>query len=417
LPRTIVRAADWIASHRRAIELIALGAAAAAILLLLTQVSGAIPGFGYDGQYYARMLRDGFATGTPDTRLRPLIVLINRAADAWIFDDHLTTFRAMNNVYAFGLAVLLADLCRRYGATRAATATLIVNLFLCISVSKMYAFYPTLIDLGAYMFLTLAVSAVVGGGRAVSAAACVLAVLSREFGVIAPLFGIVRDLRLRRAPWVIAATYLPALIAFGAVRTFAASFTPSGEPVPAVLAVDTLITGLLGNLRWWSDPVYAALWVYFALTVFGGVSLFFVTTSAPWRMLRREPEWLAIIVPVGAITVVGYLDMWRYLAYVLPAVPVLWAWGIAQLPARRRPPVMAAVTAITLLTQRPWQLMDVEAYFHDWFPYYVVLGFETSGRDLLYDWSLRLTILPLLILALVAIRRMRLRAPVAAAGL
>lgn len=407
---------DWIAGHRRAVELVALGLTAVALLLLLTEVSGEIPGYGYDGQYYARMLRDGFATGTPDTRLRPLVVLINRAADGWIFDDHLTTFRAMNLVYAFGLGVLLADLCRHYGATTAAAATLIVNLFLCISVAKMYAFYPTLIDLGAYAFLTLAVWAIVKGRRPLIVFSCVLAVLSREFGAIALLFGAVRDVRLRRGPWVVALSYLPAVAAFAGVRQFAASFTQAGGEPPAILSIGTLITGLLGNVTWWSDPVYAMFWIYFALTLFGGVSLFLVTTAAPWTMLRTEPEWLAVIVPVVAVTVVGYLDMWRYSAYLIPCVPALWAWGIARVAPSRRLLVMAGVTAVTVITQRPWQLMEVETYFRDWFPYYVVLGLEATGaRDLWYDWTLRLAIVPVCLLALAALARIRFR-PAASGG-
>src|SRR5688572_30080876 len=143
-----------------AVTAVSCGLAAAVLLVLLGSLSGQISengGLGFDGVYYALMIEQGFASGTPSMQLRPIVLLINDVVNDHVFHDVITTFRVMNVVYAFALAVVLADLCRRYGASRAATATLIVNVFLCISTAKMFAFYPVLIDLGAYAFMAATV--------------------------------------------------------------------------------------------------------------------------------------------------------------------------------------------------------------------------------------------------------------------
>jgi hypothetical protein len=67
--------------------------------------------------------------------------------------------------------------------------------------------------------------------------------------------------------------------------------------------VGALVSALLENVEWWADPTYAMFWIYFVLTLFGGVSLLLLTTFRPWRTcLRSEPEWLAYIVPMLAVT-------------------------------------------------------------------------------------------------------------------
>ena len=66
--------------------------------------------FGYDGEVYVQMLQNGYEAGNPSTRLRPVVLAINAVADRWIYHDPVAAFRAMNLVYAFALAVILADL-------------------------------------------------------------------------------------------------------------------------------------------------------------------------------------------------------------------------------------------------------------------------------------------------------------------
>jgi hypothetical protein len=409
----------WIPGSSRSSDVVLAGVTATLLLLVLSVASGQIQvnnGYGYDGADYVEMVNDGLTAGTPSTRLRPVVVLIATATDRLVFEDPVATFRAINLVFAGLLALFVADLSRRYGASRAATAVLIVNLGLCIATAKMFAFYPTLVDLGAYVFMTAGAWAIVTGRRALIVVAGVLAVLSREFAGVLVLFGVVRELRLRRPVPVVIATYAPivAAIAFG--RWFAASYVIEGEESRALTTV-SLLSSLRENLAWWNDPQYAAFWIYFAATLFGGVSLVLLTSPRSWlRCLRREPEWLAVVLPIAAVTAVGYTDMWRYSAFVLPAVPALWVWAVSDLPPARARWLFAAVTVATLVTQRPWQAMDVASYFRDWFPYFLVVEEPRTAAATLWPlWSGRFAATAALALAVVWLsRRPRFRA--AAAG-
>jgi hypothetical protein len=383
----------WIPGSTRSSDVVLAGAGAMLLLLVLSAASGQIQvnnGYGYDGADYVEMVNDGLTAGTPSTRLRPVVVLIATAVDRALFDDPVATFRAINVVFAGLLALLVADLSRRYGASRAATAVLVLNLGLCIATAKMFAFYPTLVDLGAYVFMTAGAWAIVTNRRALIVVLGVAAVLSREFAGVLVLFGVIRDLRLRRSWPTVAATYAPVVAAIVFGRWFAASHIDPDETARA-LATGSLLSALRENLVWWRDPQYAAFWVYFAATLFGGVSLALLTSPRPWvRCVRREPEWLAIVLPIAAVTAVGYTDMWRYSAFVLPAVPALWVWTVSDLPPSRARWCFAAVTVATLATQRPWQAMDVPSYFRDWFPYFLVVEEPGTAAATLFPlWTWR----------------------------
>jgi hypothetical protein len=399
----------WVGRTQRTASLVAFGMGAAVLLLFLTDVSGQLSvnrGLGYDGQDYVRMFESGFSAMPPSTVLRPVVLLINDRAHDHYFHDPLATFRAMNIVYAFALAVILAGLCRRYGASLAATTVLIVNLFLCISIAKMFAFYPALVDLGAHAFMAASVWAIVVGRRWPIVVTTVLAVLSREFAAVNVLFGIARDIRTGRSLPVIAATYAPAVIAFFGIRRFAAGLFHGEAITDPVLSIGPLMSTLLSNVEWWSDPMYAVFWIYFAVTLFGGLSVFLLTTLRPWwTCLREEPEWLAFIVPLVAVTVVGYTDIWRYSAFLVPALPAFWAWGVARLREGRDLLFFAAVTAVTVATQRPWQHMDLSSYFRDWFPYYAVIEHPAaSGAELWPVWGRYLTVAIASLVALALVR-------------
>lgn len=399
----------WFMSNGQRGRLIASGIGAAALLAMLSDLSGQITAghtFGYDGEVYVQMLQNGYEAGNPSTRLRPVVLAINGVADRWIYHDPVAAFRAMNLVYAFALAVILADLCRRYGASWEATTAFLVSVFLSISTAKMFAFYPTLVDLGAYAFMAASVWAIIDGRRVPIVVTTVLAVLSREFGAVNVLFGIVRDLRLKRSLPVIAATYAPAIASFFVLRRVAAAYSsPRGGS--EVLSVGRLSESLLSNVSWWADPTYAMFWLYFALTVFGGLSLFLITTVRPWRTcLQREPEWLALILPVIVVGALGYVDMWRYVAFLLPALPPLWAWAVSTVPRPRFMALLIVVSVATLMTQRPWQVMDVDSYFRDWFPYYVVLENRAEAAHELWPaWTYHLTIAAVALMAIVLVQR------------
>jgi hypothetical protein len=82
---------------------------------------------------------------------------------------------------------------------------------------------------------------------------------------------------------------------------------------------------MVSNLALWQDPVFATLFLYFLLTVAGGVSmLVFARFGAALPRLRREPEWLTFAAVIVAAAVVGDADIWRYIAYLAPVLIVLF---------------------------------------------------------------------------------------------
>jgi hypothetical protein len=325
-------------------------------------------GRGWDGGEYAGMLEEGWDQGTANTALRPLVVMLARPAFQ-ITGDALTAFRVMNYAYVAVLCFALCLLFDQYSNDAAAKTLLIVNVLLSIATLKYVAFYPMLIDTGAYAIITAAIYLVVSGRRIAAAVACVAAVLSREFAVAVIAFGIVRDLRRRAPLWTILATYGPAAAVFLGWRAIVASQFNDGN--------DEILTlsRLVANLEQWYDPTFVAFFVYFLLTLFGGVTLFVLGKfGLAARHLRREPEWAVFMLAVIAPALFGSADIWRYLAYLLPAVAVLFAVCARDIGLpRRRIAVALIICAATVITQRPFQAIDMPTYFRDWFPYYVHL--------------------------------------------
>lgn len=111
-------------------------------------------------------------------------------------------------------------------------------------------------------------------------------------------------------------------------------------------------------------------------TVFGGISLFVIARGrVAMRQCLREPEWAGYNAVVLAAAAMGAADLWRYLVYLLPAAVVLFAVCACETGLPRRQLVTAAIVCIaTILTQRPFQSIDLNAYFLDWFPYYIRTG-------------------------------------------
>jgi hypothetical protein len=348
----------------------ALALLAVALLVALQQMTGAITvneGHGWDGADYAAMLTDTLTEGTANTALRPFVVLINRPA-YWLLDSAVGAFRAMNFVFGAVLCVAMCRLFARYNPSERARALLVVNLFLCIATAKYAAFYPVLVDVGALTIISVAIATLLSGHRVAAAVALVAAVTAREFGLAALLFALVRDLRIRTPLRITAATLVPAIAALIALRMFvSAEF--SGEATP--LTFSRLFT----NLQLWRNPVFAGLFVYFTLTVFGGVSLFAAgAVPGVLRLWRREWEWVAYVAFIGAAAAAGDADIWRYLVYLLPAAVAGFGAASRELPATKHAAAAALVVAATLVTQRPWEAIDLVGYFRDWFPYYVYTG-------------------------------------------
>jgi len=350
----------------------ALAVAAMTLFVAVRQMTGRIPvndGRGWDGMDYAAMLTSGFDAGSANSALRPLVVLLTMPAQ-WILDSPVAAFKAMNLLFAGILSVAVCRLFARYNPSVGARTLIVANLFLCIATAKYAAFYPVLIDMGALAVVTMAIAAIVSGHRLTAAIALVGAVTAREFGLAAVVFLLMRDLRQRTPLRVALATAAPAVVALAALRVLV-SRAFAGEAAP--LTLGRLVT----NLQLWHDPMFAGLFVYFALTVFGGVSLFAAGAApAVLRLWRREWEWVAYVALIGAASAAGDADIWRYLVYLLPAAVAAAGAASRELSAWTARSRLAAALALaaTLITQRPWQRIDLVAYFRDWFPYYLRTG-------------------------------------------
>jgi hypothetical protein len=75
--------------------------------------------------------------------------------------------------------------------------------------------------------------------------------------------------------------------------------------------------------------------------------------------------------------------------------------------------VLAFVTLITVLTQRPFQLMTMDSYFTDWFPLYRLPGGPRIPIEVAAIWGPRIVAVILAALALRLVIR-RNQQPVAA---
>lgn len=331
-------------------------------------------GLGYDGIEYAAMVIRRFDEGGPTQRLRPLVLALNQVVYDGVFHDAenndqarrtqdvIRTFRAMNVVWAALLALVLCAILDQYAVPPVHKLIFIVNAFATVAVVKMFMFDPVLIDLGAYFWISLAVYAIIRGGRTLILVTTILAVLSREFGLLVALAGIHRDLR-RRVPLVnTALTYLPCIVVFVAMRQWILATSDR---------VNVALTWLdvLGNLSYLLSPVFLVFCAYFTLTVFGGLSVLLFCRGLRGRLpLRQEPEWMTLAGAVFLVTLLGSLDIWRYLAYALPAVAILYAQGFRHDDWRL---ILPWTSAITVITQRPWGALTEESYFTDWFPLYL----------------------------------------------
>jgi hypothetical protein len=358
-------------------------------------------GFGWDGVLYGRMLSRGIDQGIPQTAVRPLVVMLNRPA-FYLTGDALAAFAWMNYLYLAVLCVALCVIFARYNHRESDRALFLGNLFLTISVAKYVAFYPALVDAGALAIMAVAICLLLHERWGLGAVACVAAVLAREFGMAVVAFGVVRAWRRGMAFPRIALTFLPAVAAFFAWRWYVVTH------LFAAAAREERVIGIfqiLQGFSLWADPKFAAFFLYFVVTLFGGISL--LTTTQPralWNVSRSEPEWAVFGVLLVGTVAGGNADIWRYLLFLLPLVTVLFAVTLTGVTdPSRRAIFFVAVTVATLVTQRPWQAMDTDSYFRDWFPYYLVRN-KVSPWPL---WGWRLLIAAGLIVLFLGLRLVR----------
>jgi hypothetical protein len=363
---------------------VAMAAVAIAIFGVLHVTSGRITvgdGLGWDGEEYARMLQRGWDRGGANTALRPMIVWLAQPAYE-LTRNVVKAFDITNYVYVGLLTFLFSCFMQRYGASILTRAVVIV----CISLSNAFplaAYYPVVIDLGAHAVMTLALWYIIAGPRWAAASASVVAVMSREYAPALLVFGVIRDLRMRVPLTKIAITYLPAAIVYVLLRMTARQSVGEGLSLRTFIAFADL----------WKDPMWAALYVYFALTAVAGVSL--VVAAQPrrwWSVIREEPEWLGFALPIALVTgVVGY-DLWRYMLALTPLAVVLFARCSRDWQPRETAVFLSMVVAVTLVTQLPFRSMDIERFFVDWFPYYAWIDKAPGGvtGDRLWpDWGFR----------------------------
>lgn len=365
------------------------GLLTAAIFVLLMETGGQITynqGMGWDGAYYAAMTSEGLAAGTSNTALRPLVPFLNRSAYA-VLGNAVAAFQLMNVVYSALFAIGLALLLDAYAARPVARLFFVATAAVSIATAQMMAFYPVLVDLGAYAAMTFAIVLVLRGPGVAAGLACVLAVLSREFGIAVVAFGLVRGIRLHLPYQRLLWTYAPACLTFVLLRVVVSWVDPRD------VSLELMTTErLAANLRFWQDPLFAALFLYFLVTVLGGVSLALASRpGACLRLLWNEPEWLVFTGLVLAATAVGSADLWRYLGFLTPVMAVLFARLEAGWSGWRRPVLLAQSVGATWLTQRPFGVMDLGRYFRDWFPYYVVIDQVPRGArsELWPQWGWR----------------------------
>jgi hypothetical protein len=277
-----------------------------------------------------------------------------------------------------------------YGAGTGHKVLLVVNVFATIAVAKMFAFYPVLLDLGAYFWIAFAMYAILRGRRGLIVASTILAVFAREFALVAILFGVHRDLRRRVPLMTVAMTYMPALVSFVALRQWVYATSRTAGALSGIQG--GLLSGadIVANLKYLADPLFLVFLAYFLVTVFGGISLLLAIRALRGRLsLRGETEWFTYFGAVAALTIVGNIDLWRYLAYALPAVAALYVMTWSETDWRLIAP-WAGLT--TVFTQQPWVRMDDVSYFKDWFPLYLpeFSKPEVPTADFWVAWAIRI---------------------------
>ena len=321
-------------------------------------------GLGWDGRQYAHMVTDRVLDGTVATQTRPLLPLLTRIPYYAGFDV-ITAFQVMNFLYAAALYLFLCLLLDLYDVSTLYKAYFIATVALCIATAKMFAFYPTLIDLGALATLSAATYVVLTRGGWVAGVAAVLAVFARELGVALALFAMHREIRQGRGVARALLTYAPAVIALFLIRRWA-NATNLGDRDRALLTTSDFVA----NLALWGDPGFVAFFFYFLLTLIGGVTLLLVMRPG-WcaRRLLATPELATFAAVILAATAVGNADIWRYLAFLLPVITILYAGYVRD--HRPGAVVLSAALLFTLATQQPFTQMDMTRYFRDWFPVYV----------------------------------------------
>jgi len=321
-------------------------------------------GLGWDGRQYAHMVTARITDGTVATQTRPLLPLLTRLP-YYAGLDIIPAFQVMNFVYAAALYFFLCLILDCYDVGTIYKAYFVISVALCIATSKMFAFYPTLVDLGALAVLSASTYIVLTHGGWAACLAALLAVGAREFGVALAFFGFHRELRQGRGFVRALMTYAPAVVALFLIRQWA-STTNLGDRDRVLLTAGDFVA----NLGLWRDPPFVVFFVYFLITILGGITIL-LTLKPVWcvRRVAETPELFTFGVLIVGAAAVGNADIWRYLVFLLPIVAILFAAYVRDF--HPGPVILTAALLLTLVTQQPFTEMDMTHYFRDWFPAYV----------------------------------------------
>jgi hypothetical protein len=359
-----------------------------AVLLfhLLSVSSGKIEvnqGRGWDGRAYAELASVSLTEGNAITRARPLLIL-PAAALTRLGVDVIEAFLICNYAYAVVLALAVCALLDLFALSWRVKLAIVANVALCIPSAKMFAFYPVQIDLGALAVITWTFYFATAGKHGIAACCAMLAATSREFAIAVLMYGVAVAWRAGYRPWNAAALYIPAFAAFGAVRMWAVTAGPPKDEAYVTVA------SAIANLQAWKSPLFVLMFVYFMVTLFGGLTMSLLTRPM-WlaRLLAKRWEFLVFLAPVVAAAAAGSIDIWRYLAFALPVVVALLGPYVQSLDRAQRLPAMVIMTLITLVTQRPFEQMNADSYFRDWFPLYA----RPEGLSVAWSYRILATIL------------------------
>jgi hypothetical protein len=339
-------------------------------------------GLGWDGRQYAHMVTARIYDGTVATQTRPLLPLLTRVPHSAGLDI-VRAFEVMNFVYAALLYLSLCLILDLYDVSLVHKTYFVITVALSIATSKMFAFYPTLIDLGALAVLSAATYVVLTRPGWAAGLAAVIAVATREFSIALAFFGLHRELRQGRGFVRALLTYTPALLTMVLIRQWA-SATNLGDRDRALLTASDFIA----NLQLWGDRYFVVFFVYFLITLLGGVTiLLLLKPTVTIRQAMDTPEILTFAVLIVGAAAVGNADIWRYLVFLLPIVAMLF--GAYARDLQPGPVLLTAALLLTLITQEPFMRMDMTHYFRDWFPAYVYATDDATAA-FWTSWHLRL---------------------------
>jgi hypothetical protein len=345
-----------------------------------TSING---GLGPEGPTYAAMaVNHDVRAGSAIDKLTPAFPVA--VAIAYAVTGNVVLSFLVVNVIAF--AVLVWAMCwilDLESTTASVKVYATITLLLLGIPTRTSAFdpgHPQLLGLAA---ISLAVAASEWAVGIVTAILLGGAVLASPIGIVAPLYGMGRNWRRASAARLLA-VFLPALLVWLLVQYWARGGA-SG-------LVDVLrFSRVRADAAFWTESLFILFGLYFLLTALGGLTVLLFAHSGWIRSaVSRQPELLALALPVVLFIATAGLDVPRTVAFLLPFwFVVLGLWARDHAASITVP--FALATVITVLTQHPWVKLTDTTYFVDWFPYSVYAGrvnVSNAGFDAL--WRLRM---------------------------